>query len=105
MSVCHHAVDDLRRVLGVELELVAFLPCLVHHRDPAQLVKPRRRAAVKGDLDRLDALNRLFQPFGRVDGGDVTLVDDRHPVAEDVCLLDVVRRQENGDSSLDEVAG
>src|SRR5271157_4316899 len=60
MRVRHHAVDDLRRVLGEEPELVAFLACLVYHRERAQLVKPRGRGAVKSDLDRLDALNRLF---------------------------------------------
>lgn len=60
-------------------------------------------ALLEGNFYGLNALDGLFEAFRRIDGRDPSLVDDGDPVAGDICLLDVVGGEKDGDSPAGQV--
>ena len=95
--------DDRRRVIGEEPDLVPLLAHLVHRREAVLSVQEFGRLPVEAHLHRLDGLDGRLQPLGGVDGRDPAMVDDGHPVAGEVRLLDVVGGEEDGDPLIGEL--
>lgn len=88
---------DRRWILCEEPDLVPLLAHLVDRGDVHEPILDLRYLPVEPDLHGLDRLDGLLQPLGGVDGRDLPVVDDSNPVAGEVCLLDVVGGEEDGD--------
>src|SRR5438105_12617795 len=72
-------------------------------RDPAavaETIDEHGVVAIDADLEPDDLLraDRPLQRGGSVERDDPSVIDDRHPIAELVSLLHVVRRQQHGTS-------
>src|SRR5208337_3513146 len=89
-GVLHHRLDDRCRIFRIEPELITFLYCSIDHQKTSNLFELSGRHVVEGDYERLRALDRFLEPFRCVDGSDMPLVDDCHPVAHQVCFLDIM---------------
>src|SRR5256712_9205125 len=74
---------------------------------PRETVDHRSLVAVQGDLEMYDLLraDSPLQSRGSVHGDDATVVDDRDAVAELVCLLHVMRREQDRPALCLELAG
>ena len=93
---------DRRWIVCEEPDLVPLLAHLVYCGNVHEPVLHLRHLPVEPDLHGLDRLDGLFQTLGGVDGRDLPVVDDGHPVAGEVRLLDVVGGEEDGDPFLRE---
>ena len=70
VGIYHNGVDNFRRIFCKELELVSVLTGIIHRLEADAGLPVDRGSVVERELNRLHTLDRLFQPFRGIYGGD-----------------------------------
>src|SRR5674476_1451242 len=60
VGISHYGIDNFGWIFSIELKLVTFFVCVIHHREAVELVQLICRIMVKRDFDRLHTPDRLF---------------------------------------------